>query len=276
MCFTDSYNEVQENRRPITAYAREAPRSTQGYAQRPRTAHHPEMRGYGNSSNFRVGVSLDHPGPSHRQPSEDPRRVWNPEYTQRPRPPPQPIVQQYQQYQQYPSSYPQLPPEAYVREGQQKYKSYRQEPPKAKETNVRKVPVARPRVTQGHDAVRQHSVHGQIGYEPPSRAGPASTSYASTSRREIAQPSQPRHPSGLKPAGRPIRPELVTSVSEPRRLVRKDSNGISECSDDEEFNLDDLRGFTVSPNRLSPSPPPKDRPSISRGRPNRPRKPHRD
>ncbi|KAI1096187.1 hypothetical protein F5B19DRAFT_224072 [Rostrohypoxylon terebratum] len=241
MCFSDSYSERQENQRPVTAYAREAPRS---YGQRPQTAHHDTMRGYGNSSTFRVGVSLDHPGPSHRQPSQDPRRVWNPEYSQRPRPPPQSYAQQYDQNQQ-------LPPDAYLRE----------------------VPVASPRVTQGYDAARQHSVHGQFGYEPPRQARPAPTSYASTSQRETVRPPQPRHPSGLKPASRPMRPELVTSVSQPGRLVRRDSNGISECSDDEELDLKDLRGYTVSP--CPPSPPAKDRPSISRGASNRPRKPKR-
>ncbi|KAI1208781.1 uncharacterized protein F4807DRAFT_429425 [Annulohypoxylon truncatum] len=135
-------------------------------------------------------------------------------------------------------------------EGQQKFRPYRPDPLEG--ANVQKVPVSRPGVASGYAQERHQSVHGQIVYDEPSQTGSASAAYPGASQRETVLPQRP---AGLKPSSRPMNPELTPSKSRPGKLVRRDSNGVSECSDDD--YAVDLRDYTVSPD-------------ILRGRPNRP------
>ncbi|KAI0889928.1 uncharacterized protein GGS22DRAFT_149538 [Annulohypoxylon maeteangense] len=250
MCFSDARNQRQESRHAATGAARGAQSSSQDYGRRPQPTQQ-ATGGYGYPQNFRVGVSYDQPRYSHQRPSNDPRAVWILEHRQQ-NSQPHPYVQPYTQQR------PQNPPQQYPQynnrgQGQQQFRPYRPDP--LQETNVQNVPVSRPMVTPGYNQERHQSVHGDIGYQQPSRVGSTSAAYSNTSQRVA---TMPQRPAGLKPAGRPMNPELTLSKSRPGKLVRRDSNGVSECSDDD--YAVDLRSYTVSPD-------------IARGRPNRPRRP---
>ncbi|KAI1455690.1 hypothetical protein F4805DRAFT_459525 [Annulohypoxylon moriforme] len=237
MCFSDSNNEREEIQYPAIPVVREPQRSTQGYVQRPQTAYH-GMGGYGYPQNLRAGDSYARPKTSHTNSSNDPRAAWgsqhNQQYSQ-----PRPYAQLYAR--QEPHNYPpQQGPRYNQGEGQQRFRPYRPDP--LEKTNMQKVLVSRPKVTPGSTQERHQSVHGEIGY-----AQPASAAHQNTSQRG--------YPAGIKPASRPMNPTLTPSKSRPGKLVRRDSNGVSECSSDDDYAVD-LRSYTVSPD-------------ISRGRPNR-------
>ncbi|KAI0113914.1 hypothetical protein GGR51DRAFT_556412 [Nemania sp. FL0031] len=68
---------------------------------------------------------------------------------------------------------------------------------------------------------------------PNTRAQPPSAQHHNIARRPVVQIVAPPF----------VQPQTA-------RLVRRDSNGISECDDDDDYRLEELRNYTVSPVRI--------------------------
>ncbi|KAI2614520.1 uncharacterized protein GGS25DRAFT_517371 [Hypoxylon fragiforme] len=85
-------------------------------------------------------------------------------------------------------------------------------------------------------AVRDHLVH------PHHQAMPARKPVIQEVRPAYHQQSAPRR----KPVPAPAR-QATPFAQRPARMVRRDSNGVSEFGSDDEFDRDALRGYNVSP-----------------------------
>ncbi|KAI1120731.1 hypothetical protein F5Y10DRAFT_289349 [Nemania abortiva] len=129
----------------------------------------------------------------------------------------------------------------------------RQSPRQSPQQQPRQLPPQRPnhmrpdppRPIQQPSYHRQRPVTQQPVRMPPMRAVPLQNMRPASSSAVHQRPSIARTAT-VQPAARAyVQPQTA-------RLVRRDSNGISECSDDDDdYRLEELRKYTVSP-PLSP------------------------